>query len=77
MNKQEEQKEYGMNYGVISELRHLRREEQIWLEIKLEIGPFLDWADFYGALEGVKANLQHTVEDSLESRELLEIMRKK
>ena len=41
MNKQEEQKEYGMNYGVISELRHLRREEQIWLEIKLEIGPFL------------------------------------
>ena len=64
-------------YGITIWNAFLRREGTLWLDLKLEIGPFSELEDFYEVMEEIKDNLQSVIEDSLESRVLLETFRKK
>ena len=53
---------------------YLRKNDKIWFDIKLEVGPFEDWEDYFGAMGGVYSNLQDTVLRCMEHPDLLEGM---
>ena len=66
----------GLDYGIISSTSPVLRDGQIWFDIKLEVGPFIDWDDYLGALPSVYSNLQDTVLRILEHPDLLDCILK-
>ena len=61
-----------LDYEINSRVSYLRREGQIWFDIRLEVGPFVDWDDYLENNAGVYCNLQDTVIRCLEHPDFVE-----